>query len=73
MPDDLQKVVWDAAADMQTYEHDLFAADEQQLADTLKSKGMELVEVDTEAFKTKARTAVMESLTPEQIELFNKI
>ncbi|ANG63176.1 C4-dicarboxylate ABC transporter [Marinobacterium aestuarii] len=73
MPDDLQKIVWDAAGEMQTYEHGLFAADEQQLADTLKSKGMEFIEVDTDAFRSKARAAVLESLTPEQIELFEKI
>lgn len=73
MPDDLQQVVQDAASEMQTYEQQLFAEDQQRLQQALTDKGMEFVEVDQQAFAEKARPAVLESLSEEQVELYEAI
>lgn len=73
MPADLQAIVLDAGKKMQTYEHKMFASDEAQLRTTLESHGMEFVNPDLEAFKMKAKAAVQEALSDEQLELFKKI
>ncbi len=73
MPDDLQQVVRDAAQEMQTYEADLFATDQERLRQSLEERGMEFVEVDTEAFAEKARPAVLEALNDEQRALYDAI
>lgn len=73
MPDELQQAIFDAADVMQTYEAELFAEDEQRLEQALQDRGMEFVEVDTEAFAEKARPAVLEALDEEQRELFEAI
>ncbi|SEN32283.1 TRAP transporter substrate-binding protein [Halomonas caseinilytica] len=73
MPEELQQVVRDAAQEMQSYEAELFEADQKRLQESLKERGMEFVEVDTEAFAEKARPAVLEALTDEQRELYEAI
>ncbi|WP_043531536.1 TRAP transporter substrate-binding protein [Litchfieldella xinjiangensis] len=73
MSDELRQVVLDAAEEMQTYQAELFEEDQQRLEDALKERGMEFVEVDTDAFAEKARPAVEEALTEEQRELFDAI
>ncbi|MBM6550684.1 TRAP transporter substrate-binding protein [Marinomonas ostreistagni] len=73
MPADLREIVLDAAAQMQSYEHEMFAADEAALRSDLEARGMEFVEPNIEAFQEKVKAAVQESLTPEQLELLNKI
>ncbi|GGY02772.1 C4-dicarboxylate ABC transporter substrate-binding protein [Litchfieldella qijiaojingensis] len=73
MPEDLQQVIFDAAETMQAYEAELFAEDEQRLGQALQERGMEFVEVDTEAFAEKARPAVLEALNEEQRALFEAI
>ncbi|WP_163578222.1 TRAP transporter substrate-binding protein [Halomonas faecis] len=73
MPEELQEVIFDAAKTMQDYEAELFAEDEQRLRDDLAERGMEFVEVDTEAFVEKALPAVRESLNEEQRELLDAI
>ncbi|EPC00269.1 C4-dicarboxylate ABC transporter [Litchfieldella anticariensis FP35 = DSM 16096] len=73
MPEDLQQVIFNAAETMQTYEAELFKKDEQRLRQDLQERGMEFIEVDTEAFAEKARPAVLESLNEEQKELFEAI
>lgn len=73
MPEDLQQVVRDAAAEMQRHEAQLFAEDQQRLRQALTDKGMEFVEVDQAAFAEKARPAVLEALTDEQREIYDAI
>ncbi|TFH87810.1 TRAP transporter substrate-binding protein [Billgrantia azerbaijanica] len=73
MPDDLQQVIFDAAETMQAYEAELFQKDEQRLRQDLEERGMQFVEVDTEAFAETARPAVLEALNEEQRELFETI
>ena len=66
MPEELQQIVREAAQEMQVYQAELFEEDQQQ-------RGMEFVEVDTEAFAEKARPAVEAALNDEQRELFDAI
>lgn len=73
LPEDLQKILLESAAEMQVFEHKLSADTESQLVADLKSKGMTFIEVDREAFKKLAIPAVREHLTGEQLELFEKI
>ncbi|NIC06110.1 TRAP transporter substrate-binding protein [Billgrantia bachuensis] len=73
MPEDLQEVIFEAADTMQAHEADLFAEDEERLRQELEERGMEFVEVDTDAFADKARPAVLEALDEEQRELFEAI
>ncbi|WP_462378786.1 TRAP transporter substrate-binding protein [Pseudomonas sp. Marseille-QA0892] len=73
MPEDLRNVVLKGAKDMQTFEAGLFDEDQQRLETSLKERGMEFIDVDTEAFAEKARPAVMEALTDEQRALFDAI
>jgi len=73
MPKDLQTVILDAATEMQKYEHELFVAEEDQIAKELQAKGMTFVKVDKEAFEAKAKEAVISSLKPEQKSAYEKI
>ncbi|MGR2740506.1 TRAP transporter substrate-binding protein [Billgrantia sp. Q4P2] len=73
MPEELQQIVRDAAQEMQTYQAELFEEDQQRLEQALQERGMEFVEVDTEAFAEKARPAVEAALDDEQRALFDAI
>lgn len=73
MPEDLQQVVRDAALVMQEYEAELFGEDQARLEQALKERGMEFIEVDTDAFTEKARPAVVDALNAEQRALFEAI
>ncbi|MBZ9558167.1 MULTISPECIES: TRAP transporter substrate-binding protein [unclassified Modicisalibacter] len=73
MPDDLQKVVLDAADQMQSYEEKLFAEDQKRLRKALEDAGMTFVDVDQQAFAEKARPAVKASLDDEQQTLYEAI
>lgn len=73
MPEELQQIVREAAEEMQTYQAELFEEDQQRLEQALQERGMEFVEVDTEAFAEKARPAVEAALNDEQRELFEAI
>ncbi|OHV10632.1 TRAP transporter substrate-binding protein [Kushneria phosphatilytica] len=73
LPEDLQKVVMNAADQMQSYEHELFVKDQQRLRKTLKDHGMQFIEVDQQAFAEKARPAVRKALSGEQLKLYEKI
>ncbi|MDY8110314.1 TRAP transporter substrate-binding protein [Fulvimarina sp. 2208YS6-2-32] len=71
-----QQAVMEAAQIAQAYERELFLADEEQLVQTLKDKGMTFVEVDNAAFASKARDAVLanvnDEIKPTVEELFNR-
>ncbi|QJQ96017.1 MULTISPECIES: TRAP transporter substrate-binding protein [Halomonadaceae] len=73
MPEELQQVVREAAREMQEYQAELFEEDQQRLEEALQARGMEFVEVDTDAFAEKARPAVLEALNEEQRALFDAI
>jgi len=73
MPEELQQVIFDAAAVMQAYQAELFEADQQRLEQALRERGMEFVEVDVAAFAEKARPAVEAALNDEQRALFDAI
>ncbi|MCE8028520.1 TRAP transporter substrate-binding protein [Halomonas daqingensis] len=73
MPEELQQIVREAAQEMQAYQAELFEEDQQRLEQALQERGMEFVEVDTEAFAEKARPAVEAALNDEQRELFDAI
>lgn len=72
MPEDLQKVVLEAAQDMQTYERKLFFEDEENLAKFLTDNGMEFVDVDQKAFAEKATAGVLPLLSPAQRALYDE-
>mgnify|MGYP003109607098 CR=1 FL=1 len=57
--------VMEAAKRAQAYERDLFAADEERLTEELQSKGMTFVEIDKEAFASKAKDAVLANVSDE--------
>lgn len=73
LPADQQAAIMEAAKAARVYERELFLADEKQLAEFLKSKGMEFVEVDKAAFAAKAKDAVTAALSPEIKPLYEEI
>ncbi len=70
LPPDLQEMVVQAGKDMQAYEHDLFLENEKHIKQLLIDKGMEMIEVDAEAFAKKCQQAIFESLSPEMQEIY---
>ncbi|WP_232834828.1 TRAP transporter substrate-binding protein [Pleomorphovibrio marinus] len=73
LPVDLQHVVMEAAEVMQAYEHELFLKQEEEDYQYLLDRGMEMVEVDREAFGAAAREAVRAAFNEEQMDLLNRI
>ena len=73
LPPDLQKMVVQAGKEMQKYEHDLFLENEKHVKQELMDKGMELIEVDTEAFAMKCEQAIYESLSPEMKKIYKEL
>jgi tripartite ATP-independent transporter DctP family solute receptor len=67
-----QKIIVDAAKEMQKYENELFQKEEAELEAFLKSK-MTFVEVDMKAFQDKAKASVLANLDDEQKAMYNKI
>lgn len=72
-PDDLKEIFLQAAKDMQIYEHKLFIANEKNVQDELKAKGMTFIEVDKNAFGDAARVSIYESLSPEMQKVYDQI
>ena len=70
LPPDLQEIFIQAGKDMQQYEHRLFLENEKNVVDELKAKGMEMIEVDKEAFAKKCEQAIYESLSPEMKKIY---
>lgn len=65
LSEDDQKAVMEAASRAQAYERELFTADEVKLAEDLQAAGMTFVDVDADAFATKARDAVLANVSEE--------
>jgi len=60
-----KNAVMEAASRAQAYERDLFTADEERLTKELQEKGMTFVEVDKDAFASKAKDAVLANVSDE--------
>ena len=73
LPDDLKAIFLEAAKDMQTYERELFEANEKNVMAALKAKGMEFIEVDKAAFAAKCEKAIYESLSLEMKLVYQEI
>ena len=65
MPDDLQAVFLQCAAEMQAYERTLFEENAARVRADLEAAGMTFVEVDRAAFRAAVGEAVVETLSPE--------
>ena len=72
LPADLQKVVLDAAKDMQLYENEIFLKNERSLESYLKTK-MTFIDVDVAAFRAKSKDAVLAKFDTDQKALYTKI
>ena len=70
LPSDLQRVITEAGREMQEYHQQLFSQVQDELAEKLKQHGMTFVDVDKQAFRQRAREAVVASLTNEQKALY---
>lgn len=73
LPDDLKKILLEAAKDMQAYEHELFLENEHKIIAELKAKGMQFIEVDKEAFIKKSEKAIYNSLSPDMQAIYREI
>lgn len=73
LPDDLKEIFLNSAKDMQLYEHQMFMRDQQTVVAALQSQGMELIEVDKEAFKEKCSDAIYNSLSEEMQKVYQGI
>lgn len=60
-----QAAVMQAAKMAQEYERQMFIADEKKLVGELESKGMTFVKVDSQAFASQAKGAVLANVKPE--------
>jgi tripartite ATP-independent transporter DctP family solute receptor len=60
-----KEAVMEAASRAQVYERDLFKADEERLTKELQDKGMTFVDVDKDAFASKAKDAVLANVSDE--------
>lgn len=71
-----QKAVMEAASLAQAFERGAFEAQESNLVSELEEKGMEFVDVDSEAFAAAAKDAVLSSVSdeirPDVEALFNR-
>ncbi|GGC84579.1 sialic acid-binding periplasmic protein SiaP [Thalassobacillus devorans] len=73
LDEDMQEAVKEAAAEAQEYGLELYETETAEIEQDLKDQGMEFVEVDQEAFGEAMKPAVEESLSEEQLELYQRI
>lgn len=73
LTEDQRKAIMEAAAVAQTYEHELFLADETRFRSELEAAGMTFVDVDQAAFAEQAKAAVAKSLDPAVVPLYEEI
>ncbi|MFY0627074.1 MAG: TRAP transporter substrate-binding protein [Reichenbachiella sp.] len=73
LPDDLKDIFLTATDDMVKYEHELFINNEKSVQLKLQQKGMEIIEVDKDAFSEKCREAIFKSLSPEMQEVYFQV
>lgn len=73
LPEDLQQIVMDGAAEAQAYEHSLFLDNEEKYYQELQDKGMEFIEVDVQEFADAMIGGVLPTLTDSQKKLYDEI
>jgi len=73
LSEDLQSAVLEAADEAQAYGDKLFNEETENYAKMLKEKGMTFNPVDKEAFMKAMKPAILEKLTDEQKDLFERI
>ena len=73
LTEDQKTAVQEAAAEAQAYGEELYNQEITQIEEELTNEGMEFVEVDQDAFREAMQSAVQESLSEEQYELYEKI
>ncbi len=73
LPKELQTVVLDAGDKMQEYQHLIFNENEKNIEKELVKKGMILINSDKNAFRKKAKQAVIKSLNNKQLNIYNQI
>lgn len=73
LPKDLKAILLEAAKDMQAYEHKLFLENESKIIAELKSRGMEFIEVDKEAFIKKSEKAIYNSLSKDMQAVYRQL
>lgn len=73
LPEELQQIVMDGAAEAQAYEHSLFLDNEEKYYQDLQDKGMEFIEVDTKEFADAMIGGVLPTLSDSQKELYDEI
>ncbi|WP_100012694.1 TRAP transporter substrate-binding protein [Lentibacillus sediminis] len=71
--DEQRAAVMEAAEEAQQYGKELYDEEIQTIESELMESGMEFVEVDQEAFREAMIPAVENSLTEEQLDLYNRI
>lgn len=73
LPEDLKTILLEAATDMQDYEHKLFLENESKIIAELKSRGMEFIEVDKDAFIKKSEEAIYNSLSKDMQAVYRQL
>ena len=68
-----QAAVSEAAKAAQAYERELFLADEVQLENDLKAKGMQFVDVDKAAFARQGKDTVLGALNADVRAIYEEI
>ena len=68
-----QKIILRASREMQKFHEREFVIQEKQLKELLEEKGMEMVEVDVNAFREKASKAVVENISKSIKPLYYEI
>src|SRR5699024_7927767 len=71
--DEQQEAVKEAALEAQDYGEDLFEDEIEEIEQALKDEGMEFVDVDQDSFREEMNSAIKESISEEQFELYEKI
>ena len=69
----MQKIILKAGYDMQSFQHELFFKDEDQLKSQLIDKGMKFIEVEKNEFIKKSKNSIFLSLNEEQKQIYNEI
>ncbi|MCP4450750.1 MAG: TRAP transporter substrate-binding protein [Planctomycetes bacterium] len=73
LPTDLQAILIEAAREMHAFHQARFLETQTALAESLQAKGMTFVTTDKDAFKTRAKDAVLSALTEEQKALYQRM
>ncbi|SFA84502.1 tripartite ATP-independent transporter solute receptor, DctP family [Lentibacillus halodurans] len=73
LSEDMQAAVKEAAKEAQAFGMDLYETETAEYEQMLKDEGMEFVEVDQDTFAEAMKPAVENSLSEEQLELYERI